>query len=161
MRRSSSFSRDDLPTLFAKARQTYLIQANVVLEEQKPGGFDVNVPKDLGNPMNPELPAIAKSVIDATPNDAFLADFIVYLCWNLVAVGKDIGGVALTGTKFCFCEDNGQGSGGFFTPAVIAHELGHLMGLDHFQHPNGGLMDQGFIKSSRLFQFEIDFINPT
>ena len=43
---------------------------------------------------------------------------------------------------------------------TIAHELGHLMGLDHFQ--NGGLMQGNvFPRSSRLFQFEIDTVNPT
>jgi len=161
IRRSSSFDPIDVPKIFSRVKRTFLVQSNVVLDEQKRGGFNVNVPKDLGNPMNPELSPVFKAVVDATPTEAFMSDFIVYLCWNLVAPGKDIGGVAFQGTTICFCEDDGRGSGGFFASAVMAHELGHLMGLDHFQHANGGLMNKADISSSRLFQFEIDTVNPT
>lgn len=159
IRRSSSFFREDVPTIFAKGAQTFLQQANVVLVEHTPRGFDVNVLKDLGNPLRPENQTVRNAIIDATPLGAFAADFVVYLCWNIVSPGSDVGGLAFMGTQFCFCEDNGMGSSGG-TPMVIAHELGHLMGLNHFQ--NGGLMQGNvFPRSSRLFQFEIDTVNPT
>jgi len=98
IRRSSSFDPIDVPKIFSRVKRTFLVQSNVVLDEQKRGGFNVNVPKDLGNPMNPELSPVFKAVVDATPTEAFMSDFIVYLCWNLVAPGKDIGGVAFQGT---------------------------------------------------------------
>jgi hypothetical protein len=161
IRRTSSFLREDVPRIFAKAQKLFLNQANVDLQEETRGGFDVTVLRDLKNPLRPEDPAIFRSIIEATPNGAFRADFVVYLCWNLTAPGQDIGGVAFPGTKTCFCEDDGRGAGGFFSGAVLAHELGHLMGLDHFQHANGGLMNKSNITSSRLFQFEIDTVNPT
>ena len=159
IRRSSSFFREDVPRIFAKAAQTFLQQANVLLVENTLRGFDVNVLKDLGNPLQPENQTVRDAIINATPLEAFAADFVVYLCWNIVSPGRDVGGLAFAGTQVCFCEDNGQGSAGG-TPMVIAHELGHLMNLDHFQ--NGGLMQGNvFPRSSRLFQFEIDTVNPT
>jgi hypothetical protein len=159
IRRSSSFVREDVPRIFAKAAQTFLQQANLVLAEHTPLGFDVNVLKNLGNPLQVENRKVTDAIIGATPRGAFAADFVVYLCWNIVTPGSDVGGVAFTGTQVCFCEDNGHGSK-WGTPLVVAHELGHLMGLDHFE--SGGLM-QGkvFPRSSLLFQFEIDTVNPT
>lgn len=160
IRRSSSFLREDVPTMFVRISQTYLQQTNVVLAEQTPRGLDVNVMKDLGNPLRPENASVKSAIVDATPAGAFAADFLVYLCWNIVSPGADVGGLAFMGTQLCFCEDNGQGSRGFSSASVIAHELGHLMGLNHFQ--SGGLMQGNvFQRSSRLFQFEIDTVNPT
>jgi len=159
IRRSPSFLREDIPKIFAKGAQTLLQQANIVLAEHTPRGFDVDVLKDLGNPLRPDNEKIRNAILDATPLGAFSADFIVYLCWNIASPGSDVGGLAFMGRQFCFCEDNGQGSVGG-TPIVVAHELCHLMGLDHFQ--NGGLMQGNvFPRSSKLFQFEIDTVNPT
>ena len=160
IRRSSSFFREDAPNLFTKAALAYLQQANVVLAELTPRGFEVNVMKDLGNPLRPEDNKVIDAIVAATPSEALAAEFVVYICWNIASPGKDVGGLAFKGTQFCFCEDNGRGSVGSSTSLIVTHELGHLMGLDHFQ--NGGLM-QGdvFPRSSKLFQFEIDTVNPT
>jgi hypothetical protein len=157
IRRSSAFIPSDVPKMFTKIARTFLVQANVVLEEQTPGGFAVNVTKDLGNPLVLNNDKIRNAILDATPLAAMAADFIVYLCWNILTPGQDVAGLAFAGTQFCFCEDNGFGSAGL-TPLVIAHELGHLMGLDHF---NDGLMTAVLSRSSQLHQFEIDTVNPS
>lgn len=147
--------------------KVFLRQANVILTEATPQIFDVNINDiDLGNTIlidkEPDGDTRTRKsiIIQRTPDQAFVGNIVIYFTWDLSSIDGDVAGITF-GNKTCFVEFTIAGTNPAVNGLVIAHELGHALGLQH--NGGGNLMAPGLdiVRSSRLEQFEIDTINPS
>jgi hypothetical protein len=106
MRRVCPFSTTVITSIMPRVEKTYIQQANIELKQQQAGRvFEVNVPRDLGDPLFPEKSGIRQSIIDAMAGQLiFLADFIVFFAWDLRALTPPKEIVGLNLGIMCFVE---------------------------------------------------------
>jgi hypothetical protein len=158
IRRATIRPKTEAQGMMDKVRTTYLQQTNVDLQLLPPH-TDVVVTKNLGNPLFVGNSGLVRAIIDATPAALFMADVIVYCCWDVEdrrPVKDKADGV--TSGKLSFVQDGGDPQ--FIVPLIFAHEVGHALGLDHTGNKNN-LMFPSADRSSKLGQFEIDTVNTS
>jgi hypothetical protein len=157
IRRATTRSLEDVQTILAVVRQSYLQQANVDLQVATP--VSVSVPADLGSPIVPADTPTRVAIHRAVP-PAFMSDPLLvrlFCCWDV----DDANVRGATLGRDGFVEDGGTTTD-FKTRATFAHEVGHALGLPHHDD-NTGLMFpfSGTRLAARLFRAEIDSLNQS
>lgn len=144
--------------LMERVKLVFKQQCNLELLEGVPNVFEPNLnDKDLKDPivLDAIIPPSTKTnqelIIDAVPTAAFLSDFIVIFTWDIREKRKsDLGGLNIG--IFCFI-DSVSPNRSF----IVAHELGHAMGL---LHRGQNVLMNPAPTGSLLARFEIDTLNP-
>jgi hypothetical protein len=154
-RRNCPFTEAEVPIFFTRTAQTFKQQANIELT-QVGGIFNVNVSDDLGDPIVADKPSTRSAILRATPQQAILANFVVYYSWDITSLTRRAI-VGLNQGFDCYVEKQADP---FENGITTAHEIGHGLGLSH-SSAKTLMAGDGNARSSLLQQFEIDMINQT
>jgi len=154
-RRNCPFTASEIAPMFTATARTFRQQANIELI-QVGGIFPVTVTADLGDPIVADKPSTRAAILGATPQQAILADFVVFYSWDITSLTRP----AIVGINQGFdCYVEKQPSS-FENSITTAHEIGHGLGLSH-SGAKTLMAGDGNARSSVLQQFEIDTINQT
>jgi hypothetical protein len=164
IRSTSPWPLDTLRPMMKGVEKCFHQQANIKLTEKTPTIFEVNVnDRDLEDPLVPERILQSENttlshyvLFRRSPIDAILANFTIFLTWNLRTIQRDI--VGQNFGQACWAEYNSTNS--FENALTVGHELGHGLGLKH-SGKDTLMAGDGVSRSSLLQQFEIDTINKT
>jgi len=164
MRRTSPWPVPNLQPMMQRVEKTFLQQANIKLSQKDNEIFHVNAnDRDLGDPLIPERIIQPENfslshylLFRRSPTKAILANFTIFFVWDLRTTKKDI--VGQNFGQACFVEFNSTSP--FENALTTAHEIGHGLGLGHTTS-QFMMAGDGFSRTSRLQQFEIDTINKS
>lgn len=143
--------------LMERVKLVFRQQCNLELLEGVSNVFELNLnDKDLKDPIvldaiiPPSTMTNQQLIIDAIPTHAFGSNFIVIFTWDIREKRKsDLAGLNIG--VFCFIDSVSANRS-----YVVAHELGHAMGL---LHRGQDVLMNPAPNSSLLARFEIDTLN--